>query len=875
LKKASILACALFLFFAIISRLNGSEEGLFPFSVKWDDASVTFTDISGRQDKPAGKAGFVTVGKDGHFYSGKERIRFFGVNFCFGASFPEKESAEKIAKRMAKFGINSVRFHHMDNQTFPNGIRSRTGKNTRELDPEALDRLDYFLSKLKENGIYYNINLLVSRPFNSNDGLPKEIDKLDWKKNHILGFFYEKETELQREYALKLLTHKNTYTGLSYGEDPATAFVEINNENGLLSSWLTGAIDELPEVFLKELGKKWNYWLKEKYRDTGKLRNAWGTSTEKLSEELLINGDFSDSRSGWTLEQHEGAAAKTVFSQVPTGKFDNSKAIAIKVERPGKAEWHIQFNQPGLIVHPGRLYTLSFLAKSEKPCEIFAELGMGHSPWNNLGFRKKAVLSAEWKKFEYRFTAEKEDLNARINFGALGRQLNEYSFAAVSLKSGGNLGLAPEASLEKSDIPVCEKAENTATIKQKEDWLKFLLETEDAYWQGMSKYLKNELKVKAVVIGTAIGYSTPNLMAELDAADTHAYWQHPEFPGKPWDPENWQVKNNSMVNSRGGVIPALASRRIEGMPFAVTEFNNPAPNTFSGEGFLLLSAYAAFQDWDAIYAFAYSHRKNNWDTGYFTSFFDIDQHPVKMVSLLPAMALFKRGDVSPAKDRVVVKIGKKEELENLLTMSSWIKVSTETAGVPAETSLLKAVSIATEKVKFPDVDFKPVIEPFDLKAFTSDTGELNWDLKDSTHGVVTINSPKSKGVIGFAGGNKYTLGEYEIDAGKTLQDGWCAITITEQEKGTLITATGYIENTGLKWKDMEKNSVGRAWGKAPALCEGINAEISIKTFKSFKVWALNEEGERKTNVPVKVTESGKTSFKISPEYKTLWYEIAN
>ena len=28
-----------------------------------------------------------------------------------------------------------------------------------------------------------------------------------------------------------------------------------------------------------------------------------------------------------------------------------------------------------------------------------------------------------------------------------------------------------------------------------------------------------------------------------DYADLHSYWQHPLFPGKPWDPENWVLQN--------------------------------------------------------------------------------------------------------------------------------------------------------------------------------------------------------------------------------------------------------------------------------------------------------------------------------------------
>lgn len=61
----------------------------------------------------------------------------------------------------------------------------------------------------------------------------------------------------------------------------------------------------------------------------------------------------------------------------------------------------------------------------------------------------------------------------------------------------------------------------------------------------MSAFLKRDLRVQALIIGTATGCSTPNLMAKLDAVDSHAYWQHPVFPGRPGDESNWTVNNVS------------------------------------------------------------------------------------------------------------------------------------------------------------------------------------------------------------------------------------------------------------------------------------------------------------------------------------------
>src|SRR5438270_502737 len=107
---------------ATLLALPATRAGdMFPFVLPWDDASPSVINVSAWLDKPAGDAGFVAA-RDGHLYAGPKRVRFFGVNLAFGGNFPTHADAGKVAARMAKFGINCVRFHHMDTGTAPGGI---------------------------------------------------------------------------------------------------------------------------------------------------------------------------------------------------------------------------------------------------------------------------------------------------------------------------------------------------------------------------------------------------------------------------------------------------------------------------------------------------------------------------------------------------------------------------------------------------------------------------------------------------------------------------------------------------------------------------------------------------------------------------------
>jgi hypothetical protein len=879
------LIVAISLLFAAAEARGDDSSKLFPFVLPWDDASPGVTDVSGWLPKPAGKLGLMHAGDDGHLHTGNERIRFVGVNLAFAANFPRKEDAPRVAGRLAKFGINVVRFHHMDMYAFPQGLRARNAAGTGDLDPEALERLDYFVAQLKSHGIYANLNLLVSRPFNAADGLPADIERIaDWKDRHVVGFFHEAALKAQQEYARKLLTHRNPYTELTYAEDPAVAFVEINNENGLLHAWLGGQVDHLPEVFLHDLQRQWNAWLRQRHSSTVKLRQAWGVKEEALGGELLANADFSHGVEHWDLERHEKAEASAAGSDdVPPALRKDSataRSVRVTVTQPGTMSWHVQFNQAGIKVQADHPYTLRFWARAEKPLKLTALVGQAHDPWNDLGLREEVDLTTEWKLFRFVFLPRASDDKARVSFTDLAGQAATVWLAGVSLRPGGAAGLAPGEQIENDALPPFAHArfgERTAPAQR--DWLRFLWETEDAYWQAMQRYLKEVLKVRGVVMGTIVGCSTPNLMARFDTVDTHAYWQHPQFPDRPWDPENWVVANRTMVNEAGGTLPGLALRRIAGKPHSVTEYNHPAPNTFAGEGFLLLAAYGALQDWDAIYAFGYSH-SGEWNARRITGFFDIDQHPTKMASLPAVAALFLRGDVRPAQKQVTAALGKEREIEALRGSQAWELVHAGTVGVSPETALVHRVALVTEGGKRGEEASGEEVRPGEAR-YASDTGELLWDLGNRKRGVVTVDTPKSKAVIGYAGGKRFALGGVVIEPGDTVQDGWCIVTLTAMEGSLatgparlLVTATGLAENTGMKWKSSAKDSVGRDWGKAPSLVEGVPARLTLP-FPPARVqaWALDERGQRKAALTVRSVGEDKALLALELEKQTLWYEI--
>ncbi|WP_347243623.1 carbohydrate binding domain-containing protein [Thermogutta sp.] len=858
-----LLLCTLS-FWTSISR--GEEAGasgkLFPFVLSYEPTE-SITNISEWLDRPAGKHGFIRA-ENGHFVTDGGRLRLWATNLCFEACFPTKEEAERLARRLASLGINCVRMHHMDN-------RHIWGKSPNKLtiDPEMLDKLDYLIYQLKLHGIYTNINLHVSREFGPAEGFPAVEGLPNYDKG--IDNFEPRMIEYQKKYARDLLTHVNPYTGTAYINEPAIAMVEINNENAAFDEYRKGAFDHLPDPYASQLRRLWNAWLKKKYGSDEALRKAWNAQRQPLGEEILKNRDFSGQwEKVWSLQRDN--LSEVVAEVVPNG-FQGKPALRLRVIRNGQQSWIPQLSQGGFPVKKGQVYTLRFWLKTDKPGRIDVNCMMSHDPWERLGLSADVQTSTEWKEYRLSFVADRDDPNARITFSQL--RPGTYELADVSLRPGGVIGLEEGQSLVDETVPIVPARGPQMTAAARADFADFLWDLERDYWWDMYRFLKEELKLKPLVAGTQLSYSPVHIQAGLDYIDAHAYWQHPVFPGRPWDPENWYVRNVPLVNHPGGTLSGLANRRVDGFPFTVSEYNHPAPNEYAAEGFPMIAAFGAFQDWDGIFSFTYSHSRD-YEPRKITGFFDIKSEVTKLVHMPACVAMFYRGDVQPARQAVVVGMTREKEQSILReTLNPWT-LTADRLGIPSNLSLLHRVAMA---LKGPDESVEPPTLSAEQKVFLSDTQQICWDVSQPGAGVFLVNSPRTKLVTGFPAGRTFNLSGVQVQIGNT-ELGWATVSLTvikgdgfDRPGRILLAATGKVQNTG--WdlrKEGDRVTVGRRWGEEPILCEGVPARIVLPvTANRVRVYALDEAGRPNGAVPV--TGGNPAVVEIGPQYKTLWYEI--
>ena len=216
-----------------------------PLDYPLDIAPGGIFDFSGLNDAPAGKYGPVAATPDGHF-AFRDRpdvpVRFWGVKVCTAAAFPPThELADRLADRIARSGYNVVRIHHFDRELIPTGAASY------DIDMTKIDQLDYLVSALKERGVYVNIDLYTLRSFSAEEeaafGWPPGTGKKDDGDSRIQWFkvtlpLSDAAFDSWQRYVRALLTHRNPYTGLTWGRDPVLVGICPVNEDTLLHQTL-------------------------------------------------------------------------------------------------------------------------------------------------------------------------------------------------------------------------------------------------------------------------------------------------------------------------------------------------------------------------------------------------------------------------------------------------------------------------------------------------------------------------------------------------------------------------------------------------------------------------------------------------------------
>jgi len=296
-----------------------------------------------------------------------------------------------------------------------------------------------------------------------------------------------------------------------------------------------------------------------------------------------------------------------------------------------------------------------------------------------------------------------------------------------------------EYSLETGTVPTLKRTEAEQMPGVLRDWVEFLIEIERRYFIGMYRYLKDELGVKVPISGTQLNYGSTRVQAELDYLDNHAYWNHPHWHSRPWDSVDWSVRNRALVNSPEEVLGPLATARVAGKPYTVSEYNHPFPNQFAGEGLPMLAAFGRFQGWNGIFQYTYAHSVET-EPDKLTGYFDMDVHAIQLVHSPACSAMFKRGLVREAINNLAVSLTANTEIDILVEKLTPQALNFSEFAWSFDEAFKKATGLLIEAD-----NLERSFEHFS----SLQKDELIWNLEQEGAGYFTVNAPDVKVFTGF------------------------------------------------------------------------------------------------------------------------------
>lgn len=827
-----------------VPSIDGADR--FPFVIPGDDAFPSATDMSGLSHRPAGAGGFVRV-QDGHFYTDLGRLKIWGVNICFGANFPTRSEARKMAAHLSTMGVNGVRLHFLDHAPAPEGILGPIVNGRRTLDPQQLERQDYFLDQLHRNGIYANINLHVGRTFSEAEGFVSSGIPRPARFNKYMLYYEPRMRKRFKAFCRSYLTHFNPYRKRRRVDDPAIAMVEITNENRFSRKGPELALS-LPEPYREEFKRQWNRWLCDKYSDTDALYREWSGNLESLGEFVVAPAEWVKRLSPWRIESNDDAQVDFRLDQ--DGPFQHQRAVKIGLVEASAGSHGTELYVSGLSLDAGQPYTLSFWARASTPQTLQVAATAGNSSDERfIGLKETVAVSSEWQRFVRIFKAEETVSGAaRIAFSFKGVE-GELYLSQASLRRGGEWTIIPAGqSLEQGNlgIPI-----DGWSDKARNDVHQFMVETELAFIRDMMHFLKKDLGVRVPITASQVNYHGAKIAAATcDYIDIHSYWQPPYFPRRPWDKKDWVIGNSPLEAAED--FPRLlecARWRMFDRPFTISEWNIPDPNDYAASAVPFVALVAALQDWDGVFFYNYHNSHREIFTDRLRNFFTFNGQPVKLALLAACSNWYRRGDIAPIEAARVGTL--KEKLPH-------------TAGFAYRIGIDPQAS-------------KPDVLPPETgrRLFTPDLRAV-WDVADTQKTFVKVNTPASRAVWGLIGGGAFQLGGIDFKVG-AVERNYAVLTLTsldglplEQSGGMLLVAVGSAENQNMIWNE-ERTSIGDRWGDGPAMVNGISAEMTLP-FRVSNVYALDGKGRRQSNVPASYM-GGKTHFTIGPDHRTLWYEI--
>ncbi len=415
-----------------------------------------------------------------------------------------------------------------------------------------------------------------------------------------------------------------------------------------------------------------------------------------------------------------------------------------------------------------------------------------------------------------------------------------------------------------------------------DDSRRFGAELQRRYLEEMRECFR-QIGVKAPISGTNITFTLGDLWASenMDYTGDHGYADHPNVGVRPMTFANLPTVTAPAHTVR--MIPTFARGKVAGKPLVAGEWNWCFPNDYRCEGMPQMSAYSAYQDWDALLFYCAT---GSFDGGRWERFRQSPNILIHSQQTDPATwglsqisaLLYRRGDVRVAQQTVRLAYGPSEVWSNRTPLSrlpflpAVARVEAELVPQAPTGWLTELGATAAPAELFSAVTKRLQISGCSDDRVTSDTGEI---VREPALGILRVDTPRTQMASGFlAKVDEVALGNLSVSCGTRF----ATVALSsldgqplERSGRMLLTAVANARNTG----QQSENRRLLDGGKVPVIAEPVQATLRLKARQpeQLRVHQLDPlTGRRLATVATKV-DGQRAQFAIGQANRTIYYEV--
>lgn len=333
---------------------------------------------------------------------------------------------------------------------------------------------------------------------------------------------------------------------------------------------------------------------------------------------------------------------------------------------------------------------------------------------------------------------------------------------------------------------------------------------------------------------------------------------------------------SSMTSDNGflGMMGYLNSRKIDGEPFFITEWDASQPNPWRCEQNLHMLAMTSINNWNPCW---FAWQNVTPDTNYKTDptqIWNLGGHQInrrpEAIAVMPILArAVYRGDIQEGEKGYYVK----RFYENdAIQRRGQVDTFNARYGIAGKSSL--AFDDICFNPDYTDNDVIKIVEAGKKSGrYMSYTDEF---LVDYNKKISYINTPRTQAIAGYVGKETTELDGVIFDMDSQNNHGSVYVqsltddAITDSDSLIFVYAADN-RNTGQKMST--DGRVVENGGKGPVQVQPMYGRVTLKSMDDYNIYLLDFNGQRVSERKAQHDENGLAYFEVYKEDRTFYYEI--